>query len=118
MQKFKNLASYDILEYGNDHLYYCGYYETKLRQLDKSKQQHIYRCALLLKDTLLLSDFDWDLDLGTPYLNRAYTALLHMSYNPDTDWHNMPSTRVVMNLLVKIMLRINDYDRYATDKLY
>ncbi len=105
MQKFKNLASYDIMEYSNDRLYYCGYYEKILRSLDKVKQQHIYRCALLLKDTLLLSDFDWDLDLGTSFFNRVHTALLHMSYNPDTGWHNMPATRVVMNLLVKIMLR-------------
>ncbi len=105
MQGFKDLAEYDIMEYGNDRLYYSGYYETKLRQLDKVKQQHIYRCALLIKDILFLSDFDYDLDLGSYYLNRSYDALSHMTYNPDTGWHNMPSTRVVMNLLVKIMLR-------------
>ena len=118
MQKFKSLARYDIMEYHNDHLYYCGYYEAMLRRLDKIKQQHLYRAAVLIKDILLLSDFDWDIDLGTSFFNRVYTALLHMTHNPDTGCHNMPATRIVMNLIIKIMLRTDGYDRYATDKLY
>ena len=71
-------------------------------------RKKIYECAISVKNALFETDFQEapeSLASANPIMYRIYEAVRGYATNPNTAWYNMPSTKVTMFIVTKVLYR-------------